>query len=96
MTDQQKIHDFHADKVNNLSHGEFMIPGFIDCHTHAVQFPNLGLGYDKCLLDWLETYTFPLEKKYTDTKFAEQVFEAVVVFKTNLLKNNIYLRTILI
>ncbi|CAL1685490.1 unnamed protein product [Lasius platythorax] len=78
MTDQQKIHDFHADKVNNLSHGEFMIPGFIDCHTHAVQFPNLGLGYDKCLLDWLETYTFPLEKKYTDTKFAEQVFEAVV------------------
>ncbi|KAM0726494.1 Guanine deaminase [Formica fusca] len=78
MTDQQKIDDFHADKVNNLSYGEFMIPGFIDCHTHAVQFPNLGLGYDKCLLEWLETYTFPLEKKYTETKFAEQVFEAVV------------------
>ncbi|XP_070161911.1 guanine deaminase isoform X2 [Polyergus mexicanus] len=77
-TDQQKIDDFHADKVNNLMYGEFMIPGFIDCHTHAVQFPNLGLGYDKCLLEWLETYTFPLEKKYTETKFAEQVFEAVV------------------
>ncbi|XP_029674307.1 guanine deaminase-like [Formica exsecta] len=77
-TDQHKIDDFHADKVNNLSYGEFMIPGFIDCHTHAVQFPNLGLGYDKCLLEWLETYTFPLEKKYTEAKFAEQVFEAVV------------------
>ncbi|XP_072746241.1 guanine deaminase isoform X2 [Anoplolepis gracilipes] len=77
-TDQQKIDDFHADKINNLSFGQFMIPGFIDCHTHAVQFPNLGLGYDKYLLDWLETYTYPLEKKYIDIKFAKQVFEAVV------------------
>ncbi|XP_050451815.1 guanine deaminase [Cataglyphis hispanica] len=72
------IDDFYADKVINLSYGQFIIPGFIDCHTHAVQFPNLGLGYDKCLLEWLETYTFPLEKKYTETKFADQVFDAVV------------------
>ncbi|KAL0105160.1 hypothetical protein PUN28_016657 [Cardiocondyla obscurior] len=62
----------------NLRDGQFMIPGFIDVHTHAVQFPNLGLGYDKCLLEWLETYTFPLEKKYINRKFAEQVFETVV------------------
>lgn len=67
------------DEVNILSHGQFMIPGFIDGHTHAVQFPNLGLGYNKCLLDWLETYTFPLEKEYTDMKFADRVFDAVVV-----------------
>lgn len=60
-----------------------MIPGFIDCHIHAVQFPNLGLGYDKSLLDWLETYTFPLEKRYTDTNFAERVFDAVVVCVTH-------------
>lgn len=73
--------DYDVDKVCILSHEEFIIPGFIDCHTHAVQFPNLGLGYDKCLLDWLETYTFPLEIKYDDTKFAEQVFEAVLVWK---------------
>jgi guanine deaminase len=56
-----------------------MIPGFIDCHTHAVQFPNLGVGYDKYLLDWLESYTFPLEKKYADVKFAEQAYDSVVV-----------------
>lgn len=61
-----------------------MTPGFIDGHIHAVQFPNLGLGYSKCLLDWLETYTFPLERKYTDMEFAEQVFEAVVVLSTIL------------
>ncbi|XP_020283668.1 guanine deaminase [Pseudomyrmex gracilis] len=72
------LKDFSVDEVNILSHGQFMIPGFIDCHIHAVQFPNLGLGYDKSLLDWLETYTFPLEKRYTDTNFAERVFDAVV------------------
>ncbi|XP_011251638.2 guanine deaminase [Camponotus floridanus] len=76
--DQQKIDNFHADEVNNLSSGQFIIPGFIDCHTHAVQFPNLGLGFDKTLLDWLETYTFPLERQYTDQEFAEKVFEIVV------------------
>lgn len=64
-----------------LSHGQFMMPGFIDAHTHAVQFPNLGLGYNKDLLDWLEIYTFPLEKEYSDMEFAERVFEAVVVRK---------------
>ncbi|XP_011693824.1 PREDICTED: guanine deaminase-like isoform X2 [Wasmannia auropunctata] len=58
--------------------GKFMTPGFIDCHTHANQFPNLGLGYNKPLLGWLETYTYPLEKKFIDTKYAETVFEAVV------------------
>ena len=62
-----------------LKNGEFLIPGFIDGHIHAVQFPNLGIGYDKCLLDWLEAYTFPLEKKYEDAKFADKVFDAVVV-----------------
>lgn len=56
-----------------------MIPGFVDGHIHAVQLPNLGIGYDKGLLDWLEAYTFPLEKKYSDEKFAEKVFDAVVV-----------------
>ncbi|KAJ8678767.1 hypothetical protein QAD02_014554 [Eretmocerus hayati] len=61
-----------------LKNGQFIIPGFIDGHIHAVQMPNLGLGYDKCLLDWLESYTFPLEKKYSDLKFAEKVFDSVV------------------
>ncbi|XP_011139375.2 guanine deaminase [Harpegnathos saltator] len=66
------------DEVFILDDGQFLIPGFIDGHTHAVQFPNLGIGYDKDLLGWLETYTFPLEKKYSDVNFAAQAFEAAV------------------
>ncbi|XP_034934134.1 guanine deaminase [Chelonus insularis] len=67
-----------AEIVTHLKEGQFFIPGFIDCHIHAVQLPNLGIGYDRGLLDWLETYTFPLEKKYKDKKFSEKVFDAVV------------------
>jgi len=55
------------------------MPGLIDTHVHAPQYPNVGLGYDKTLLEWLETYTFPLEASYGDEKFATRVYEAVVV-----------------
>ncbi|XP_001606359.1 guanine deaminase [Nasonia vitripennis] len=68
----------HKSNVKRLENGQFLIPGLIDGHIHAVQLPNLGLGYDKPLLDWLSTYTFPLEKKYEDAKFADRVFDAVV------------------
>lgn len=61
-----------------LRPGQLLMPGFVDTHVHAPQFPNAGLGYDKDLLDWLDTYTFPLETKYKDVEFATRVYEAVV------------------
>ncbi|XP_028038917.1 guanine deaminase isoform X2 [Bombyx mandarina] len=70
--------------VINLSDSQLIIPGFIDCHIHAPQFPNIGLGLDRPLLEWLDKYTFPLEKKYSDTVFASKVYDQVV---QRLLKN---------
>ncbi|XP_039760220.1 guanine deaminase [Pararge aegeria] len=61
-----------------LKPDQFVMPGFIDCHTHAPQFPNLGLGLDRPLLEWLSKYTFPLETKYKDKQFAADVYEKVV------------------
>lgn len=37
-----------------------------DTHIHAPQYPNNGLFGSSTLLDWLKTYTFPLEKSYGD------------------------------
>lgn len=54
-----------------------IIPGFVDLHFHAPQFPNLGLGLDKELLPWLEDYTFPEEAKYFDLDYAESVYTRV-------------------
>ncbi|XP_043279421.1 guanine deaminase isoform X2 [Venturia canescens] len=78
VTENPKPNEVTADFVTLLSAGQFLIPGFIDCHIHAPQLPNIGTGYDKGLLDWLEMYTFPLERKYSDEKFAERIFDAVV------------------
>ncbi|XP_034835775.1 guanine deaminase isoform X1 [Maniola hyperantus] len=64
--------------VGHLSQGQFLLPGFVDCHTHAPQFPNLGLGLDRPLLEWLDKYTFPLENKYSNRQFAANVYEKVV------------------
>lgn len=35
-----------------------------DTHIHAPQFPNIGLFGSSTLLDWLETYTFPVESAF--------------------------------
>ncbi|GFG30153.1 hypothetical protein Cfor_09541 [Coptotermes formosanus] len=74
----QQEHSICDDFVYHLVEGEFLMPGFIDTHIHAPQYPNVGLGYDKQLLDWLSTYTFPLEKKFSDLSFAAKVYEAIV------------------
>ncbi|KAJ8711802.1 hypothetical protein PYW08_008756 [Mythimna loreyi] len=80
----EKAGEFSSYKVVKLSRDQFIIPGFVDCHTHAPQFPNIGLGLDRPLLEWLAKYTFPLEKKYSDTEFAAKVYDQVV---QRLLKN---------
>ena len=51
-----------------------IVPGFNDLHVHAPQFPNRGLGMDKELLPWLNTYTFPEEAKFKDEGYAERVY----------------------
>lgn len=62
-----------------LKDSQILIPGLIDAHIHAPQYPNAGLGYDETLLDWLRKYTFPLENKFTDTEFAGKIYDAIVV-----------------
>lgn len=50
----------------------------IDTHIHASQFPNSGIFGKSTLLDWLHTYTFPLESSLKDLTKARKVYNAVV------------------
>ncbi|CAI5760220.1 unnamed protein product [Candida verbasci] len=61
-------------------HGpKFFIPGFIDTHIHASQYPNIGIGLNTPLLSWLNDYTFPLESKFsTDLEMAKDVYSKVI------------------
>lgn len=67
-------------KLVELSENQYFLPGFIDTHIHAPQWPNAGLALDKPLNEWLNEYTFPLEAKYQDLSFSEKVYD-------NLTKN---------
>lgn len=64
--------------VTQLTSTQFLMPGFIDCHIHAPQYPNIGLGLDMPLMEWLNTYTFPMEHNFRNEKFAGKVYETVV------------------
>ncbi|KAJ1985146.1 hypothetical protein H4R34_000223 [Dimargaris verticillata] len=64
--------------VIRLSGTQFLLPGFIDTHTHASQFANMGTGYDMPLLQWLDRYTFPEEAKFADSDYAGRVYDAAV------------------
>ncbi|XP_067839643.1 guanine deaminase [Heptranchias perlo] len=57
---------------------EFFIPGLVDTHIHASQYPNMGSCLDHPLLEWLIKYTFPVEAKFKDLKFAEDTYTKVV------------------
>ncbi|XBW36701.1 hypothetical protein QEN19_002276 [Hanseniaspora menglaensis] len=58
---------------------QFFFPGFIDTHCHAPQYPNIGIFGNTTLLNWLEKYTFPLEKELSDDLIkAESVYKKVI------------------
>ncbi|MGI9622897.1 MAG: amidohydrolase family protein [Acidimicrobiales bacterium] len=61
-----------------LADGEVLLPGLIDTHLHAPQWPQLGTGLDLPLERWLFEYTFPLEAKYSDLGFARRVWDSMV------------------
>lgn len=67
-----------ADNVEDLRSRGVLLPGFIDCHIHAPQFPQLGMALDVPLEAWLTRYTFPLEARYDDLAFATKTYEALV------------------
>ncbi len=57
--------DFQADKTIDGS-GKFIVPGFVNMHTHAAMTLMRGIGEDLSLLDWLHKTIWPTESKLTD------------------------------
>lgn len=55
-----------------------ILPGLVDLHLHAPQYPFRGLGMDMELLPWLETYAFVEEAKYSDETYAQTAYSHFV------------------
>ncbi|CEG27410.1 guanine deaminase [Bacillus sp. B-jedd] len=67
-----------TEAFHRLAEGQFLLPGFVDLHVHAPQWAQAGNALDVPLYDWLHTYTFPLEAKFSDLDFAKTVYEDAV------------------
>lgn len=61
-----------------LGDSSVLLPGLIDTHIHAPQWPQIGTGLDEPLEKWLFKYTFPLEARYEDEEFARTVWKSMV------------------
>lgn len=61
-----------------LPAGRLVLPGMVDLHVHAPQYPQLGQALDVPLEAWLHKYTFPLEARYADLDFARSRYEVLV------------------
>jgi guanine deaminase len=71
--------DHAADsRAVTLGTGQYLLPGLIDLHIHAPQWPQLGKALHLPLQDWLQKNTFPLEARYADLAFARRIYASLV------------------
>jgi guanine deaminase len=77
--DDARLEGFRsAGRLIVLGEDQILLPGLVDLHVHAPQFPQLGTALDRPLEDWLQAHTFPLESRYSEVGFAEQVYTRLV------------------
>lgn len=69
----------HLHGAETIDFGDnLLIPGLCDLHVHAPQYKNMGLAMDLELLPWLNTYTFPEERRFADADYARHIYSRFV------------------
>jgi guanine deaminase len=63
--------------------GRLIVPGFVDTHVHYPQ-ADIIAAYGEQLLEWLDRYTFPTERRFSDPEYARGVAD---FFLGELLRN---------
>ena len=74
-----KTLDKEYEKLPLFDYGDSLIfPGMVDIHVHAPQFAFRGMCMDLELMEWLSSYTFPEEEKYTNLEYAKKAYSLFV------------------
>ena len=80
---RQLLAKLPADTVVKDYSGKLLLPGFVDTHIHYPQTDMIA-SYGGQLLEWLEKYTFPVERRFADPRHAREVAD---FFLDELLRN---------
>jgi guanine deaminase len=67
-----------AQRLVTLGPDQCLLPGLVDLHVHAPQWPQLGKALDLPLEEWLQVHTFPLEARFADVHYGQSVYESLV------------------
>jgi 5-methylthioadenosine/S-adenosylhomocysteine deaminase len=64
---KQKYQATHTESL--LDHA--LLPGLINCHTHAAMSLMRGIADDLPLMEWLQQHIWPLEKQWMNAEFVK-------------------------
>lgn len=68
---EDALEKFPNATVHEHSIDAILMPGLIDTHVHLPQYQAAAIGTGE-LLDWLNTYIFPLEARFSDDDYARE------------------------
>lgn len=77
--------DIPSSKTITFDKQYLIMPGFIDTHLHYPQLEIIG-GYGENLLEWLQSFAFKAEAKYSDISYAKKQAK---LFLLHLIDNGI-------
>ena len=77
VADNAEAFGRQAEEVINYG-DRLLIPAMNDMHVHAGQYRNQGISMDMELLEWLNSYTFPEEAKFSDLSYARRMYSRFV------------------
>lgn len=66
----KKITEKYKAKQTIAADDSLIMPGFVNCHTHAAMTCFRGIADDLELMDWLNNYIFPAEAKNVNKELA--------------------------
>ena len=79
----------------SLAPAQILLPGLVDLHVHAPQWPQAGRALHLPLAEWLLDCTFPLESRYSDLEYARPVYaDLVATLLANGTTTAVYFATI--
>ncbi|KAL7719058.1 Guanine deaminase [Entamoeba marina] len=70
--------DYPTARFTELTSGQFIIPGLVDCHLHAAQYAFIATAFGKPLLEWLEATVHKYEPKCASVTYASSLYEKIV------------------
>ncbi len=83
LGDYESLHAKYVGLEITSYPGMLIMPGFIDTHIHFPQTEAIA-SYGEQLLEWLNKYIFPTERKFQEFAYAQKV---AAIFLDELLKN---------